>query len=257
VLGADDELAAVEPVIHSAGLGLGRYRIDPPTLDVEHIVLDEELAERVTGCALALVLADVSGDDRLPLISFVDESLPPSCPLLVSCVQAGATEQAAICQHAERVVGIGMLGLLSGKRIAEVAATANTDPDILAAATSFLQSGGVAVTPVLDVPGLVLARLLVPLVNEAVFALADGSGTVETIDAALSLGANFPFGGPLRWADTVGLDRLLLAMEYLVQATREERYRPAPLLRRMAQAGHTGKVAGRGFYHYEEEEQEQ
>jgi 3-hydroxybutyryl-CoA dehydrogenase len=73
--------------------------------------------------------------------------------------------------------------------------------------------------------------------------------TADDIDLAMQLGANYPFG-PLHWADVLGLDRVLLAMEYLVQATHEERYRPAPLLRRMAQAGRTGRSAGIGFFDY-------
>jgi 3-hydroxybutyryl-CoA dehydrogenase len=244
-------LAILEPVIRQAGMAVSRYPIDPFTLDVEAVVLDEELAVRVERASMAIVLADVSGDDRLPLISFVDDSLAPDRPLLVSCVQAGATEQAAICQRRERVLGIGTLGLLSGRKLIEVAPTANTDESLLDQTIEFLKGAGLQVFEVHDVPGLVLARILVPLVNEAAFALAEGVAGAEAIDTAMQLGANFPFG-PLRWADEVGIDRILLAMEYMVQASHEERYRPAPILRRMAQAGHIGKITGRGFYIYEQ-----
>jgi 3-hydroxybutyryl-CoA dehydrogenase len=251
VLGTEDELAIFEPVLRQTGMGVSRYPIDPTTLDIEEIVLDEDLAMRIERAAMAVVLADVSGDDRLPLISFVDESLLLGKPLLVSCVQAGATEQAAICQRRERVIGIGTLGLLSGRKVIEVAATANTDARLLEDVVGFLRDAGLEVYRVQDVPGLVLARILVPLVNEAAFALSEGVAEAEAIETAVVLGANYPFG-PLRWADEVGVDRILLAMEYLAQATGEERYRAAPLLRRMAQAGHIGKASGRGFFSYEQ-----
>lgn len=255
VLGTAEELSIFEPAIRRAGMGISRYPIDPISLDVEEVVLDEELASRVERASMAVVLADVSGDDRLPLISFVDDALAPGRPLLVSCVQAGATEQAAICQHRERVIGIGTLGLLSGRQVIEVAATANTDRTLLAGVSAFLGEAGLQVAEVQDVPGLVLARILVPLVNEAAFALSEGVAGAEAIDTAVGLGANFPFG-PLHWADEVGIDRVLLAMEYLVQATNDDRYRPAPILRRMAQAGHIGRAGGRGFFQYEQRRDE-
>ena len=249
ILGTEAEVAAVEPYVRAASLMPAAYPIDPAALDVETLMLDGELPEQVRDAAVAVVLADVSGDDRLPLISLVDEALAPTRPLLVSCIQAGAQEQAAICLHRERVIGIGPLGIFSGRRVIEVAPTLNTDLEVLEQTVRFLESGGLTVFQVGDTPGLVLARTLMPIVNEAAFALTERVAEPEAIDTAMTLGAHFPFG-PLRWADEVGIDRVLLAMEYLVQTTYEERYRPAPLLRRMAQAGFTGKVAGRGFYTY-------
>jgi 3-hydroxybutyryl-CoA dehydrogenase len=249
LLGADDEIAALEPVVRRAGLTPVVYTIDPPTLDVEIIVMDESIAERVAACAMAIICADVSGDDRLPLLSFVDEALPHDALLLASCTQAGANEQAAICEHGRRLVGFGPLGLLSGKAIVEIAGSYSTSDEMLEKAAGFFTSAGVETHTVADTPGLVLARLLVPVVNEAATALADGVASAEDIDTAVQLGAGFPFG-ILHWADEIGIDRVLLAMEYLVQATHEERYRPAPLLRRLAQAGRIGKKAGRGFFSY-------
>ena len=250
LLGAEDEIAALEPVVRRAGLSPATYIVDPPTLDIEAIVMDETLAARVELAAMAIVCADVSGDDRLPLLSFVDESLPPDKLLLASCTQAGANEQAAICEHAERLVGFGPLGLLSGHPLVEIAAAFATDDTMLDRAAKFFASASVQVHVVADAPGLVLARLLMPVVNEAAEALANGVASAEDIDTAARFGAGFPFG-VLRWADEIGIDRVLLAMEYLVQATYEERYRPTPLLRRMAQAGRAGRKTGRGFFSYE------
>jgi len=249
VLGTEDEILAYEPVLQRASLAPVVHKIDPVTLDVETVMLDEDLAALIETAAMAIIGADVSGDDRLPLISFIDESLPSDRLILASCSQAGVNEQAAICQHAERLVGFGPLGLLSNQRIVEIAAGFATHAAHLDQAVSLFETAGIETHRVEDSPGLVLGRILMPIVNEAVVALTEGVASAEDIDGAMRLGANYPFG-PLHWADELGLDRVLLAMEYLVQATHEERYRPAPLLRRMAQAGLTGKAAGRGFFTY-------
>lgn len=252
-MGTQQEIGAFEPVIRQAGMTPLPHVIDPHTLDVETIVLDEELAERIEAAALAIVIADVIGDDRLPLISFVDESLPEDNLLLASCTQAGATEQAAICQHRHRVGGIGVLGVLSGRQVIEVAGGLTTAEAMVSRAVTLLENGGLSAFVVQDSPGLVIARTLIPIVNEAAFAITEGLASAEDIDRAMTLGANFPFG-PLHWADEIGIDRVLLAMEYLVQSTYEERYRPAPLLRRMAQAGFIGRSSGQGFFAYSDSE---
>jgi 3-hydroxybutyryl-CoA dehydrogenase len=96
----------------------------------------------------------------------------------------------------------------------------------------------------------VLARALAAMVNEAALAVSDGAASPEAIDTALQLGAGMPLG-PLRWADDVGLDRILMILEYLARAIDGERYRPAPLLQQLALAGYTGKAAGRGFFTYD------
>jgi 3-hydroxybutyryl-CoA dehydrogenase len=250
LIGTDEEIGALEPLFEKVGIAVVAQEIDHMTLDVEAIVLDETLTARVETASMAVIVADVSGDDRLPLISFIDDALPPDKLLLVSCTQAGVNEQAAICQHRQRLVGFGPLGILSGRQVVELSAGFNTAPEIMDRSVRMFESAGLEVHRVADTPGLVLARLLMPIVNEATFALSEGLASAEDIDNAMRLGANYPFG-PLGWADEVGLDRVLLAMEYLVQATHEERYRPAPLLRRLAHAGYIGKKAGRGFFTYD------
>jgi 3-hydroxybutyryl-CoA dehydrogenase len=251
LMGTADEIKVLEPMVVAAGMAVVVQPIDPLALDVDELLGNEALATRVGNATLALVVADVCGDDRLPLISLVDDALAPDRVLLVSCTQAGAQEQAAICQHPGRVVGVGLLGLLSGQSVAELAPSRSTAPDALAQGRRFLEALGATVFEVQDAPGLVLARVLMPVVNEAAFALTEGVASAEDIDTAMQLGANFPFG-PLHWADAIGIDRVLLAMEYLIQSTYDPRFRPAPLLRRMAQAGHTGVAAGQGFFAYSE-----
>jgi 3-hydroxybutyryl-CoA dehydrogenase len=101
-----------------------------------------------------------------------------------------------------------------------------------------------------DAPGLVLGRIVAQVINECAFALGEGVGSAEDIDLGMRLGLNYP-RGPLDWADTIGLDHVLAILEGLWDEYREERYRPAPELRRRVLAGRLGAAAGEGFFAHE------
>ncbi|HMB22846.1 MAG TPA: 3-hydroxyacyl-CoA dehydrogenase family protein, partial [Anaerolineales bacterium] len=100
-----------------------------------------------------------------------------------------------------------------------------------------------------DSPGFVSNRILCPMINEAIFALQENVGTAEAIDTVMKLGMNHPMG-PLTLADLIGLDVVLFIMEILQRDLGEDKYRPAPLLRKMVDAGYLGRKSGRGFYSY-------
>jgi len=100
-----------------------------------------------------------------------------------------------------------------------------------------------------DYPGFIANRVLMPMINEAIYALMEGVGTAEAIDTVMKLGANHPMG-PLTLADFIGLDVVLSILEVLYQGFGDPKYRPCPLLRKMVAAGHLGRKSGRGFYEY-------
>ena len=100
-----------------------------------------------------------------------------------------------------------------------------------------------------DYPGFIANRILMPMINEAVFALMEGVGTAEAIDSVMKLGMNHPMG-PLTLADFIGLDVCVAILDVLHQGLGDPKYRACPLLRRMVAAGHLGRKSGRGFYHY-------
>ena len=101
-----------------------------------------------------------------------------------------------------------------------------------------------------DYPGFIANRILMPMINEAVFTLYHGVGTVEAIDSVMKLGMNHPMG-PLALADLIGLDTCLAIMETLYDGFKDSKYRPCPLLKKMVAAGHLGNKTGRGFHTYD------
>jgi 3-hydroxybutyryl-CoA dehydrogenase len=103
-----------------------------------------------------------------------------------------------------------------------------------------------------DYPGFIANRILMPMINEAVYALMEGVGTPEAIDTVMKLGMNHPMG-PLALADLIGLDVCLFIMEVLHQGMADTKYRPCPLLRKMVDAGYLGRKSGRGFYDYSQQ----
>jgi 3-hydroxybutyryl-CoA dehydrogenase len=144
-------------------------------------------------------------------------------------------------------VGYHLLGPLEEARLVELTAGEHTPAKAREDAEAAFRASGLQVEWVGDFPGLVLGRIVCQLVNEAAFALQKGIGRAQDIDTALRLGFNFP-RGPLEWGDAIGLDHVLSVLDALREELGEERYRAAPLLRRMVADGDLGRASGRGFF---------
>ena len=169
--------------------------------------------------------------------------------IYVSALACSATEAASWLPNPERAVGWGALPTLKAGEMLEVAAPLQASPEAVAAAEAFWNGLGLTSARVADGPGLVRARLVCALINEAATALAEGVATAREIDAAMRLGMNYPYG-PLAWGDLIGLDLVLGVLRGLYEEYGEDRYRPCPLLTRYVQAGRLGQKIGRGFFDY-------
>ena len=152
--------------------------------------------------------------------------------------------------YPERFLGMHFFNPVPVMKLVEVIRGIHTSEETAEEIVSLTLSIGKTPVAVSDSPGFVSNRLLVPMINEAVFVLSQGIASREDIDTVMKLGANHPMG-PLELADLIGLDTCLHVMEAMHSGLGEDKYRPAPLLRRMVEAGQLGRKSGKGFYDYE------
>ena len=149
----------------------------------------------------------------------------------------------------EQFIGLHFMNPVPLMRLVEVIRGLATDQGTYDAAVHIVERLGKHVTNAEDFPAFIVNRVLMPMINEAVYTLYEGVGTVESIDTAMKLGANHPMG-PLELADFIGLDTCLSIMQVLHEGLADTKYRPCPLLVKYVEAGWVGKKAGRGFYDY-------
>jgi 3-hydroxybutyryl-CoA dehydrogenase len=183
---------------------------------------------------------------RLP-IDPVPEPEDPSVLVCILCVDGSLAE----LDLGGNAVGFHALPPFEESSLVELTWSSEGSEANAMRADAFFRSLGKHVERVDDAPGLVLGRIVCQLVNEAAFAVSEGIGSPEDVDVAMRLGYNWP-RGPLEWADTIELDHVLATLDALHEEHREERYRAAPLLRRMVAEGRVGRSTGQGFFTYDE-----
>lgn len=159
------------------------------------------------------------------------------------------TKIATATNRPDRVVGMHFMNPVPVMKLVEIIPGLQTSAETLQTTLTLAQSMDKITTQSKDMPGFIANRLLMPYINEAVFALAESLGTKEDIDATMKLGTNMPMG-PLTLADFIGLDTCLAIMRILHTELGDSKYRPAPLLVKYVEAGWLGKKSGRGFYDY-------
>ena len=211
-------------------------------------------AERSSTLSLAPVVAGldlwrVLGEERAEAIAGLDESLPPGRPLLSLCNAASTDELASYAVRGERVVGFSLFGPLREGMQAEILPGLGTETGAVQRAAGVLDALGFRTEVLPSGAWAILPRVLSLVINEAAIAVTEGVASAADIDSAMRLGANYP-QGPLALADEIGLGDVLAVLEALQGEYGDERYRPAPLLRRLVLAGYTGRAVGRGFHLY-------
>jgi 3-hydroxybutyryl-CoA dehydrogenase len=159
------------------------------------------------------------------------------------------TEIASLTNRADKVLGVHFFNPAPVMELVELIRGYLTSDHTVATTKAFVEKLGKTAIEVKEAPGFAVNRILCPMINEAIFVYSEGIASAEDIDQAMVLGANHPMG-PLALADLVGLDTLLAVLEGLHQELGEDKYRPAPLLRKMVRAGHLGRKSSKGFYDY-------
>ncbi len=184
------------------------------------------------------------------LLAELDRLLRPEALLASNTSSISITALASATRRPAQVVGMHFFNPVPVMQLLEIVRGLQTSDATYQAALALGERLGKTVVTARDSPGFIVNRILVPLLNEACFALDEGLATAEDIDTAVRLGLNHPMG-PLTLADFIGLDTLLSIAEVLHRELGDDKYRPAPLLRRYVAAGWTGRKSGRGFFRYE------
>ena len=187
---------------------------------------------------------------KLQILRKVDEVAKAEAIIATNTSSISITKLAASTRRAPRFVGLHFFNPVPLMSLVEVVRGLQTDEATVLAAAGLARQLGKTPVIVKSASGFVVNRLLIPMLNEAVFVYAEGVAGAEEIDAAMKLGANHPMG-PLALADLIGLDVVTAVMEVFYNDFNDPKYRPAPLLKEMVAAGYLGRKAGRGFFTYE------
>ncbi len=208
-----------------------------------------EVHEGLADCDLVIEAATENETVKAEIFNQLKGTLKPGAVLATNTSSISITRLAAATDRPEQFIGVHFMNPVPVMELVELIRGIATDDDTFAATQGFVQQLGKTAVLSEDFPAFIVNRILLPMINEAIYTLHEGVATVEAIDIAMRLGAHHPMG-PLQLADFIGLDTCLSIMQVLHEGLADSKYRPCPLLVKYVEAGWLGRKTRRGFYDY-------
>ena len=230
---------------------VAKGKVEPEAMEVilGRVKTTTRLEEALDGAEAVIEAATENAEMKFDIFKKVDKLAHPDALLLSNTSSVSITHIAGQTGRPERVMGMHFMNPVPLMRLVELIRGLVTAEETFQETEVLAHRMGKETVSSEDYPGFIVNRILVPMINEACYALMERVADVEDIDQALRLGANHPMG-PLQLADLIGLDTCLSIMEILHSDMGDAKYRPCPLLQRYVRAGFLGRKSGRGFYHY-------
>jgi 3-hydroxybutyryl-CoA dehydrogenase len=243
-------VAGISAIAASLAKQVERQQIEPAAKDA---ALDRIKAaldyEAMRDCDMVIEAASENEEVKRKIFSKLCASLGPNVMLASNTSSISITRLASVTDRPERFIGIHFMNPVPRMQLVEVIRGIVTEDETFETAKALIVRLGKTYTVSEDFPAFIVNRILLPMINEAIYTLYEGVGSVDAIDTAMRLGANHPMG-PLQLADFIGLDTVLSVMQVLHEGLADSKYRPCPLLVKYVEAGWLGRKSQRGFYDY-------